>query len=137
MALKSKQGGRVFKKINRDRLPVVTYDQSPAAAYSAAITRRPNPPTLISPQTCLNRHHSACQRAFSCTTHLSHCVSWQSKPRVLPRPRQEDEDGVESVDALSLDETIVKLRATASSGDVPFFKMKQNGISKLGGKKSL
>jgi len=48
----------------------------------------------------------------------------------MPLPRKEDEDGVE---ALSLDEKIVKLRAGERSGTVVSFRLKNHAISDLCG----
>jgi predicted Zn-ribbon and HTH transcriptional regulator len=71
-----------------------------------------------------------CSTTSSCPTCEKQFTSRKRFAAAMPLPGKEDDDGVE---ALSLDERIVKLRAGVRSGTVFSFRLKNHAISDLCG----
>jgi predicted Zn-ribbon and HTH transcriptional regulator len=71
-----------------------------------------------------------CSTSSSCPTCEKRFMSRERFAAAMPLPGKEDDDGVE---ALSLDERIVKLRAGVSSDTVVSFRLKGHAISDLCG----
>lgn len=148
-------GGRISQKINKDTLPPTAYNELKGvrlhvtiinAPFFTTITGRPSPPSPVSAQTYLESglpwyelydehipvaNNTATPTALSAVRSVAEIDRQRAKAKGdLSKINDEELGGVE---AGSMDERIVKLKAAASEGTILSFKLKAHAVSHLNG----
>ena len=115
-------GVRSIAQIDADRKSAGESDTQPECGYCAyeMATQQLSP--------CGHVFCDDCSTTDACPTCQKRFTSRKRFAAAMPLPGKEDDDGVE---ALSLDERIVKLRAGERSGTVVSFRLKNHAISPL------